>query len=213
MAAIVGLVWGFDLHTYVSKENLGKLETFIRSFGLWAPAVFALVYYFASLLFLSVVVLTVLGGVLFGKLWGSLLVIVVSTAAAQTGFWLAHRYGTRGVSTRRKNSGAIASLSEKLNSEIEHHGFRTFFVLRCLFLPYMPLSYAAGLVKKARARDFFWATLLTNAVFSPVFVFFGDALLQGPRALILPALLIALVLLVPRFVKILQKYLLSPKHL
>lgn len=201
----------YQLHTYVSKESLGKLETFIRSHGIWAPFAFALIYYFATLFFLSAAVLTILSGVLFGKLWGSVLVVFIATVAAQTGFFLSHRYGSGIFDKVGKQGGTIKRLVDKLNTGIEHNGFRAFFILRCLFLPYMPLSYAAGLVKKAKARDFFLATFFTNAIFSPVFVFFGDALLQGPKALFLPAVLIVLVLLVPRFVKFFQHRFSSPK--
>ncbi len=199
------LILHFQLHRSFSRDNLDQLESFLRSFGVWAPIIFALVYYFATLFFLSVVVLTILGGLLFGKLWGSLLVIVVATFAAQSGFWLAQRYGSGIFDKVGKQGGVISQLVKKIETGVEQHGFRTFFVLRCLFLPYMPLSYAAGLVKTAKGRDFFLATLLSNAIFSPLFVFFGDALLQGPKALILPAILIVFVLFVPRFVRLLQR--------
>ena len=200
------LVWHYDLHTYLQEEKREQLLDFVRSFGIWAPIIFALIYYFATLFFFSAAILTIASGILFGKVWGSVLVVIAATAAAQTGFVLAHYYGSGVLSHVGKQGGTIRSLVETINRRIEKNGFRSFFVLRCLFLPYMPLSYAAGLVEKAKARDFFFATLVTNAIFSPVFVLFGDALLHGPQALILPAVLIGLVLLVPKLVRILQAH-------
>jgi uncharacterized membrane protein YdjX (TVP38/TMEM64 family) len=69
-------------------------------------------------------------------------------------------------------------------------------------VPYIPASYAAGLIKEAKAKDHFFGTLVTNMIFSPAFVFFGDSLMKGPKALLLPAGLIVVVLLVPRIIKL-----------
>ncbi len=186
-----------EIKAFTSPENL---KSTIESFGVFAPIVFIVIYYVLTLLFVSAALFTVLAGLLFGKLWGSIYVIIAATAAAQTAFYVSKNLGSDKVHALKQKKG-IGSLIKTLEEKCQKNGLRNFFILRCLFLPYAPLSYAAGMIKTAKARDFFIATLVTNMIFSPAFVFFGDSLLKGPKALILPAVLIVLVLLVPKIVK------------
>lgn len=65
----------------------------------------------------------------------------------------------------------------------------------------MPLSYAAGLVRTAKLRDFALATFLTNIIGGFVFVYFGDQLGSGLKNLLLPASLIIISLLIPRIIR------------
>lgn len=196
------MIWHFDVWPKVSHwlapENL---KAFISQFGWGAPLVFMLLYYTLVLAFLSAAAFTVLSGLLFGKIWGTLYVIIAATAAAQTAFHLAQHLGHDKLEPLKKKQG-IGIVLKTVEAKCQKNGFKNLFILRCLFAPYIPLSYAAGMIKTLKARDFFFATLLANLIFSPAFVFLGDSLLQGPRALILPAIMITLVLLVP---KILQK--------
>ncbi len=191
-----------ELKHFIQPENL---KNWIEQFGIFAPIVFMVIYYFLVLAFVSAAAFTILAGILFGKLWGSIYVIIAATLAAQTGFFISRALGSEKLA-ELKNKKGIGKFIKLLEEKSEHHGFRNLFILRCLFLPYMPLSYAAGIIKKVRPTDFLWATLLTNLIFSPAFVFFGDSLLKGPKALILPLVLICVVLLVPKIVKYFQKH-------
>ncbi|QQS59673.1 TVP38/TMEM64 family protein [Candidatus Peregrinibacteria bacterium] len=185
---------------FFSEENQEKIRTFLRSAGPIAPFLFVAGYYIATLSFLSTLALTILAGVLFGKAFGAFLVIIAATAAAQTAF-LITRYFGKNLPNFVEKKEMLSTFTEKIEERLLHNGLQTFIILRCLLLPYAPVSYAAGLVKTAKARDFFWATLLTNAVLSPAFVFFGDAITKGPKALLLPGILIVFVLLVPQIIK------------
>lgn len=202
IVAVLGfLEYRYNLRQYLTPE---QLETFINQFGVWAPLVFMLIYYVLVLLFVSAAAFTILAGILFGPLWGSIYVIVAATAAAQTAFFISRYFG-KGLDTSLLEKKGIGPLMSKIEKGCEKDGFKNFFIMRCLFLPYIPLSYAAGLIQKAKARDFFFATLFTNMIFTPAFVFFGDSLLKGPKALLLPVILIVLVLAVPRIIKKFQK--------
>lgn len=177
-----------------------SLKAFIAQFGIWAPLVFMALYYALVLAFISAVAFTVLAGFLFGKVWGTIYVIIAATLAAQTAFHIARYLGSDKLEGL-KNKQGIGKIIATVEKKCEQNGFRNLVILRCLFLPYIPLSYAAGMIKTIKPLHFFAATLLTNLIFSPAFVFLGDSLLQGPRALILPAGLIALVFLVPKIMK------------
>jgi len=195
------LGYHFELYMLFTPQ---KIQELIAPFGILAPLAYAVLYFLAILFFLPASVLTVFSGVIFGKLLGSVVVIIAATLAAQTAFFLM-RLSTGDMRERLEKIRGVQKFSEKINHEVRKNGFRTFFLMRCFFLPYIPLSYAAGLVKTAQPKDFFLATLLTNMIFTPAFVFFGAALTQGWRALILPVFLVIFVLLVPKIVRKIRK--------
>ena len=197
---------GFILHHFGWIERIldfikpESLESFINRFGVWAPLVFMLLYYGLVLAFISAAAFTILSGLLFGKFWGSVYVIITATLAAQTAFFITRKLGPEKLSSL-KNKKGIGPLISKIEKQTDQHGFQSVFLLRCLFTPYIPLSYAAGMIKTLKTRDFFFATLFANMIFAPAFVFLGDSLLEDPKALISPITLVILVLAVPRIIK------------
>lgn len=184
---------------YRDALTVEAIRAWVTSYGSLAPLAYGILYIIVLLMLLSAAAMSVLAGVLFGKFWGSVIVVVAATIAASLAFYVTRTLGKD--VTSYLEGGIINKLMTKINKECETNGFRAFFILRCLFLPYIPLSYAAGLVRKAKFKDFFLGTLLTNMLFSPVFVYFGDQATQGPKAVIIPAILILLVLSVPKLVK------------
>ena len=208
---ITGILVGVMLITAIAYQfnwfstikgwlNPESLKTFISQFGVWAPLVFIGLYYSLVLAFISATAFTVLSGLLFGKIWGTVYVIIAATAAAQTAFFITRSLGQRRLKGLKQKQG-IGTLITTIEKKCETNGFRNLVILRCLFTPYIPLSYAAGMIKTIKPLHFFAATLLTNSIFSPAFVFLGDSLLEGPKALLLPGTLIILVLLVPKIMK------------
>ena len=182
---------------FIKVENL---KSFIDQFGVLAPLVFVALYYGLVLAFISAAAFSVLAGLLFGKIWGTVYVIIAATLAAQTAFFITRQVSPEKLNTLKQKKG-IGALIKKIETQTENHGFKSIFLLRCLFAPYIPLSYAAGMIKTLKAKDFFFATLGTNLIFTPAFVFLGDSLLEGPKALLLPIIMVTLVLLVPKIIK------------
>jgi uncharacterized membrane protein YdjX (TVP38/TMEM64 family) len=201
VAVVVTLIlyygWVEAIKNFLKPDNL---KIFIDQFGVWAPLVFMALYYGLVLAFISAAAFSVLAGLLFGKLWGSIYVIIAATLAAQTAFLITRQLGPDKLKTLKAKKG-IGNLIEKVEVQTKEHGFKSIFLMRCLFAPYIPLSYASGVINTLKARDFFGATLLTNIIFTPAFVFLGDSLFAGPKALILPVVLVTLVLAVPKIIK------------
>ncbi len=183
--------------------SVDSITMFVSSFGMFAPVVFMVLYIVLLLFLFPATILSVIGGVLFGTFWGVVYVVIAATIAASVGFLLARMF--RGNDESRFNNAVVQKLVGKCEEECEKHGFRAFFILRLLYLPYMPLSYAGGLVKSARFRDFLIATFLTNIVGSFSFVYLGGSLSNGFGALLIPLVLIVLTLLIPKVVKYVQK--------
>jgi uncharacterized membrane protein YdjX (TVP38/TMEM64 family) len=199
---IISLLYLVYAYTPIVKyTNQQQLQLLVQAAGAFGPVLFGIFYIIITMLFISAAAFSVLAGTLFGKVLGSTIVIIAATISAQASFFIARYFGSAIYEQLGNRGGLVEQLVRKIQVGIKHNGFTYFFIMRCLFLPYIPASYAAGIVKGSNAWQFFWATLLTNAIFSPAFVYFGESIFKGPKALILPAALIAVVLMVPKIVR------------
>lgn len=200
---VVGLVFVygfFDIGRYFSRESM---KTIVEQAEMWGPLLFALIYIVALIMLLPSSLFSVLGGVLFGTVWGMIIVVISATLSATIGFLLA-KYFTKEIHFNPKNKH-LAILMKKARENADTAGLKSIIILRLLYLPYMGLSYAAGLVKEVKLQDFVLGTFLTNIVGSFTFVYFGDAFGKSWTAFIIPVVLIILTLLIPKLVKKLQK--------
>jgi len=190
---IVGCFYLYQ--NYSEQLTPSGIRTFVEGYGIWAPVVYGILYLVLTILAFPATVTSVLAGTIFGPVVGSTIVIVSATIAAGIAFYISRYLGK--AATEYLEQSMIKNLMSKINKYIEKNGLKAFFILRCLALPYIPFSYAAGLVRKAKFRDFILGTFLTNMIFSPFYVYFGDRIMGGPQALILPAILLILVIAVP----------------
>jgi uncharacterized membrane protein YdjX (TVP38/TMEM64 family) len=186
------------LRSYINQDNLSN---FVNGFGMWAPVVFIIIYILALLFFLPASLFTVFGGVIFGAIYGTVYVVVAATIGAGIGFAITRKFRNKSHNKHK----IIQKLVNKIESLVQKNGLQAFIIMRLLYLPYMPLSYAAGLVKTAKWRDFMLATFLTNIVGSFTFVFVGSQLMNGFKALLLPIGLVVLTLFIPKVVKKLHR--------
>lgn len=195
-AALIAIILLYPrLAPLINQETLRQA---LAPFGIFAPLAFALIYIIAGLLFLPVSALSIAAGALFGTWWGLIIVLFSATAAAALAFIIGRPCCDL---LPRAKRGIVQKLQHLVERRLEKSTFHTVFILRLLYVPYMGLSYAAGLVRACEFWPFVWATFLTNIVGSFVFVYLGSQLGKGLTALIIPAALIALSLLVPYVVK------------
>ncbi|MBD3244673.1 MAG: hypothetical protein GF335_01635 [Candidatus Moranbacteria bacterium] len=193
---LIVIFFVFDLKKYL---NLEFIKNWINDWGVFAPLAFMIIYFLAVLFFVSAAGLSVGAGILFGNLYGTIYTVIAATLAAQAAFYLARFFGRDLIDSLPKSDWGRRI--KQVDKRVGQNSFKHLFILRALFLPYIPLSYAAGLGKKVNPWGFLGATFLSNAIFTPAFVFLGDSLLKGPKALILPGSLIFLVLLIPKLIK------------
>ena len=182
--------------------DLDYIRSLVESLGMLAPIIYGIIYSIVILFFIPATPLTVLSGLLFGPFLGTIVVVIAATVSASVAFLIARFFGADAVS-RFSGEQGIGKWIKKVELQCKNNGFVAFFILRNLFLPYILLSYASGLVKSAKLRDFASATFVSNTIHSFMFVYLGDSLLKGPKALIVPVILIILVLQIP---KIVQRY-------
>ena len=178
--------------------DVEALRNTLETFGWLAALVFSVIYIIAGILLLPLSVFSIAAGTLFGLFWGLIIVLISATISAALSFIIARQFTSF---VPRFKKGFIQKLQNTVEKYLEKNTFQAIFILRLLYLPYIGLSFAAGLVRKCKFWPFVLATFLTNIIGSFVFVYFGDQLGRGLKALIIPVILIGLSLLIPYIVK------------
>jgi uncharacterized membrane protein YdjX (TVP38/TMEM64 family) len=140
------------------RSLAGELPEFARwvdGLGTWGPAVFVLGYAVATVAFVPGSALTLLGGAVFGLVWGTLYVFLGALAGTVLAF-LAARYLARPwVERRVAGQPRFARLDEAVGEQ----GRKIVFLLRLSpVIPFNLLNYALG-VTRVRLGDYVLASV------------------------------------------------------
>lgn len=143
LALLVAAIAGVQLSGATQYLQQDRLQALIGRYGALAPAIYILVYALAPVLFLPGLPITIVGGILFGPVWGVVYTIIGSTIGASLAFLVA-RYAARDW-VAAKLTGPIW---EKLDSEVAQHGWKVVAFTRLIpAFPFNLLNYAFGLTK------------------------------------------------------------------
>ena len=183
-------------------RNLGRLQQWIGSQGPLAPAVYVLGYGLAQVVLVPALPLTVLGGIAFGPLWGTVYASLGSTLGAALAY-LTARHVARGVVERW---AARSPRFARMDRAVAEHGWRVLMVTRLVpVFPFVLQNFAYGLTA-IRLGPFVGVTWACSLPGTFALVLAGDALVEGRgdlgRTLALigaAGLLIVVVSLVPRW--------------
>jgi uncharacterized membrane protein YdjX (TVP38/TMEM64 family) len=141
------------------------LSNFLESAGMWAPALFILVYAIGVCLFVPGTLLTVLGAAIFGAYLGLLYVWIGAMIGASVAFWIGRTLG------REFAASMIGDRLGKYDDAIARNGFATVLYLRLVYFPFTPMNFGMGLTK-VRFWDYFAGTGLGILVGTFIFTFF-----------------------------------------
>lgn len=147
---------------YLTADALGN---FLQTAGIWAPALFILIYAVGVCLFVPGTLLTGLGAAIFGPYWGFLYVWFGAMAGACAAFVIGRTLG------REFATGLIGSKLKRYDDAIERNGFATVLYLRLVYFPFTPMNFGMGLTK-VRFRDYTFGTGLGIIVGTFIFTFF-----------------------------------------
>lgn len=139
------------LGAYFSQENM---EALLAGFGPWAPVGYVALYAVGTMLAVPGTILTIIGGVVFGPVFGTLLIVIGATLGASGAFLIA-RFLARDFITQLFGA---ADWFRRLDDGIARYGL--YFVLFVRLIPVLPfngINFASGLTK-VRFRDFFIGT-------------------------------------------------------
>ena len=197
VATVLALVWLFW-----GVTNVAALQARVESLGAWAPVGFILLYGVSTVAGLPGGILDVVGGAVFGPVYGSLINLAGGTLGAALAFLVARYVAAEWV---RRRAGPRV---QKVIASVEADGWRFVAFVRLVpVLPYTIANYLLGLT-----RIPFWHYVLATIVFmAPATVSYtyigyaGSQALTGEADNIRYALLmlavIALLIFAPRFYK------------
>jgi len=194
----------FGLGDLIRLENVARLKQGIEGYGALAPAVYIAGYILAVVFFVPGLPITVLGGVAFGPLWGTLYVWIAATIGAGLAFLVA-RYGARSTVERWVQASPRIA---KMDGQVARHGWRIVMLTRLVpIFPFNLQNYAYGIT-----RIGFWPYAITSSICmlpgTAAFTFAGGALSDGRgdvrrtlAYLAIAGVLLVLISLIPRWLQ------------
>lgn len=182
IAALLAWLWIPSVNTFVERSlnafmalDQHGIEQFIHSYGSQAAVVsFLLMIFQAIAAPLPAFLITFANASLFGAFWGGVLSWSSSMVGAALCFYIARIMG-RGVVEKLTGKAVLNSVDDFF----ERYGKHTILICRLLpFVPFDPVSYAAGLTS-VRFRHFFIATGLGQLPATIVYSWVGSLLTGG----------------------------------
>lgn len=168
LAGILVFVEVLAVIPFAHWSNL--LSEWIRSAGLLGVIVYAAVYVLAAVFLLPGSVLTLGAGLVYGPVWGTLLVSPVSVAAATLAFTIGRTVARDRVVARVSGDPRFAAIDQAIGDE----GFKVVALLRLSpVLPFNLLNYALGLTRVS-FRDFVLASFIGMLPGTLMYVYLGS---------------------------------------
>lgn len=176
LLSLLALAWLALRHVpareILTADGLRRLSATLRS-GWWGPVGFVLLFAVLSALDFSGLVLTLVGGAVFGFWWGALLNTMGANLGASGAFWLARALGRDGL---RALVGDRLSGLDRLAA-----GRGPMWLLRLRLIPIVPfnlLDLASGLTAMPW-RGYAAATAIGILPGTLVYTYFADAIVAG----------------------------------
>jgi pyruvate/2-oxoglutarate dehydrogenase complex dihydrolipoamide dehydrogenase (E3) component/uncharacterized membrane protein YdjX (TVP38/TMEM64 family) len=196
IAAAIAAFFAFGGHRYLTFENVKAQQAALQQTFDAHPWRTALAYFAAyvavtGLSLPGAAVMTLVGGAVFGLLWGTVIVSFASSIGATLAF-LASRFLLRDW-VQARFGRALRALNEGFARE---GGFYLFTLRLIPAVPFFAINLAMGLVP-IRAWTFYWVSQLGMLAGTLVYVNAGTQLAQidSPRGILSPGLVGAFLLL------------------
>jgi len=175
VAAGIVAARALGLGDVIRLENVARLKQWIEGYGELAPAVFIAGYALATVFFVPGLPITVLGGVAFGAIWGTVYVWIGATVGLGLAFLVA-RYAVRSTVERWVQASPRIA---KIDAQVAENGWRIVMLTRLVpIFPFNLQNYAYGIT-----RIGFWPYLITSSLCilpaTAAFTFAGGALTEG----------------------------------
>ncbi len=153
----------------ITEEEFRK---WVRSLGLWGPAIYIAVYTLRPLIFFPAGILSAAAGVIWGHILGFFILQIAANISSTIEFFLARYFAGDFIEGRLK--GKVLNLDEK----IERRGFLAVLLVRLIPNVAWDIQNLSLGLTKVRFRDYFLATLIGIMPGSFAFVFFGSSLIK-----------------------------------
>ena len=176
---LVGIIVGLTLLFYFIGDQFGvfsnrdALEQKVSEFGIWGPVVLAVVSFFDVLIApFPGGISPAVGGFLYGKFWGVVIIYIGNVLGANATFWIARKWGPKFFLLFIKKS-KIEEFQEMVKLR------QTYFWI-AYFIPILPYDYlniAIGL-SEIRWKKFLLLNSAGMLVSLTLLVLFGSSILE-----------------------------------
>lgn len=202
LASIGGYQW-YAAHNGLSPLDVVRHLVGFLGHNMYGPPLYILIYTVRPLLLFPGSLLTVAGAIVFGPVWGMLLVIIGSNASALLAYTVGRFFG-QGMVQAGGSGGVVQRYADRMRA----NGFETVFLMRLLFVPYDAVNYLAGFLH-IRWLPFIVATALGSLPGTAAIVLFGASITSfdgglpsfNPTVLVASVVLFVASLVVSRLLK------------
>jgi uncharacterized membrane protein YdjX (TVP38/TMEM64 family) len=172
------------------RLNPQNIQVFIKENNVAAPLLFIAVCTLkAVLFFLPATGLTIVAGVLFGKVWGTVYVVIGGAFSTIVGFYFARWIGRNAIGELVKRNTLIKQIEE----QSKEHGRKTVLSMRIFNVPWDIVSYWAGL-SGIGFKDFYIASLIPIVPISFLYTYFGSKIFSPTSAGFIISLIIIFIM-------------------
>lgn len=177
VAAVIwlALAGGFLAYSLITgrtpTQTVGDLVGLLRT--PLGPLLYILIYTLRPLAFFSAIVVTLLGGAIWGPVWGTLFVVVGSNMSATLAYLFGRAFG-QGV-LPEGNTNAAGGIVSRYAERLRANAFSTILVMRLIYLPYDLVNYLAGFLR-VPYRPYLIASILGSLPGTLTFVLAGASL-------------------------------------
>lgn len=175
-AVVVFLVWINYRYINLSAE---EIRSFVDKAGWFAPLLYIAIYAVRPFLLFPASILSLAGGLLFGVITGTILIVAGATIGAVLSFNTAKKLG-RNIAEKEWSGHA-----GYLQAQLEENGFLYILLIRLIPLfNFDMISYLAG-ISKVKLKPFFLGTLTGIIPGAFAYSFLGASFAEGDASLIL----------------------------
>jgi len=157
---LILLVAAFASAAYMRAKGehfeAGEFRRWFAGFGDWAPFIFIAAYAALATVGFPGIILTTVGALVFGRGWGTILIVIGATLGASGAFWvarvLAHDFVARRLTGKK--------WYDDFNAGIEKNGFYYMLFIRLIpLMPFNGINFASG-ITKIRFSSYFFGTAI-----------------------------------------------------
>ncbi|SDO28122.1 TVP38/TMEM64 family protein [Alkalicoccus daliensis] len=193
LCVVLLLLWVNYKYIDLSAE---EIRNFINAAGWFSPVLYIVIYALRPFILFPASILSLAGGLLFGALLGTLLIITGATFGAVLSFLAAQKLG------KNLSGKEWSGRGKNLQQQLEMNGF--VYVLFIRLIPvfnFDMVSYLAG-ISRIKLKPFFFGTLFGIIPGASAYSFLGAGLVEGDgNLLFISAVLFVLISILPYLFK------------
>ncbi len=158
---------------YGSNFDLGEIREYLKSFGIWAPLIFIVLFTIGTI-FIPSTPLMAIAGILFGFKYGLIYTLIGALLSSILLFVISRKLGQERIESILKNK--YLKHLNKYNKRLGKGAITDLIILRIIpIMPFNILNIIMG-VSKIKMRDYIAGTILGLIPSNIVIVYFGNVI-------------------------------------